>query len=154
MSALNYLNIPKLSMPSDFVCTNVYYRSKDSSGYTSYVIDDPRVISQLNDIFPEFFIASLEGIFLQEINPGFNQRVHVDPRTIAINYILETGGETETYFVDPPESHKIPAHSWHWFYANRPHAVRNVSSLRRAITLTIKHEPSKECLDWLTGLKL
>ena len=151
MSSLNYLDIPKLDIPSDFVCTNVYYRSKDSSGYTSYVLDDPRVLSQLHSIFPHFVITSLEGMFLQEINPGFNQRVHVDPRTIAINYVLEAGGDTETFFPEADESYRIIPHAWHWFYANKPHAVRNVSDLRRSITLTIKNEPTKECLDWLTA---
>jgi hypothetical protein len=151
MSALNYLNIPKLDIPVGFACTNVYYRSKDSSGYVSYVMDDPGVLGQLHSIFPDFLLSTLEGIFLQEINPGFNQKVHIDPRTIAINYILDTGGGTETYFINPPETHRIIPHSWHWFYANKPHAVRNVTSMRRSITLTIKYQPIPEVLNWLVN---
>lgn len=149
MSSVYYLNIPKLDIQKPIICQNVYYKSKAGSGYTSYVLDDPTILEQIKSIFPDFLLSTLEGIFIQEIDQGFNQRVHVDPRTIAINYILETGGETETYFVDPPEIHKIPAHTWHWFYANKPHAVRNVTALRRSITLTIKHEPTPTVLDWI-----
>lgn len=131
----------------------VYYQSKASSGYKSYVLDDIRVLDQIRAIFPNCILSIIEGIFLQEINPGFNQKIHVDPRTIAINYILETGGETETYFLYPPESIRLEPNVWHWFYANKPHAVKNVSSLRRSITMTIKYEPSKDALDWLTSFK-
>lgn len=149
MSAINYLNLPKLVIPEKFTYSNVYYQSKASSGYTSYVIDDTEILKQIHSIFPTFLLLEVEGMFIQEINLGFNQRIHVDPRTVAINYILDSGGETETYFLDPPESHKIPLHTWHWFYANKPHAVRNVSALRRSITITIKKTPSAETLQWL-----
>ena len=149
MSLLNYLNIPNLVIPSDFVYTNVFYKGKTISGYTSYTIDDHRILSQLHSVFPDFLMSSLEGIFIQEINHRFNQQVHVDPRFIAINYVIESGGDVETFFPEDNESYKVIPHTWHWLYTNRPHAVRNVSGVRRAITMSIKNKPSDECLDWL-----
>jgi hypothetical protein len=149
MKSINFLNIPKLDIPEDFHYSKVYYNSKASSGYTSYVIDDDRVLAQIKLIFPDFIINEIGGIFLQEINPGFNQKIHIDPRSIAINYILDLGGETETFFPLTGQFYKIELHKWHWFYANRPHAVRNVLSLRKSITLTMHKMPSTQSLNWL-----
>ena len=149
MNSINFLNIPKLDIPEDFHCSKLYYKSKSRSGYTSYVIDDDRVLEQIKLIFPDFIINEIGGMFLQEVDSGWNQNIHIDPRSIAINYILDSGGETETFFPLTGQSYKIELHKWHWFYANRPHAVRNVLSLRKSITLSVPNKPSAQSLNWL-----
>jgi hypothetical protein len=122
-----------------------------SRGYTSYLLPED-TIKQISSLFKEELFLHIEGIFLQEILPKFNNFIHKDPRSYAINYLLDLGGDNVTtcfYNNTTEESHVVPLHTWHLFRSDVLHCVKNITTVRKAFTISFKKEIE---LDTILGL--
>lgn len=141
-SKLTFLNKPKLDiLDVDTSLLEEYYRSP-AGGYVSYKLPED-LLKQVQALFKDKMQDYIEGIFVQVIEPAFNGRIHRDPRMYAINYLLNSGGNNaETCFYDNlnnEEKHILPLHTWHLIKTKELHCVRNVSTARKAITISFKH---------------
>ena len=119
----------------------IHYQSR-IMGYTSYVLPKD-IFKKISSLFKEELLLYIEGIYLQTITPGFNNYIHRDPRSYAINYLLELGGDdvkTCFYSNGIEDSYVVPLNTWHIFRADRDHCVKNIDTIRKAITISFKKE--------------
>jgi hypothetical protein len=150
---IQLLSLPILKFSEIFYSyDNQFYKSV-KTGYTSYRVSNIELIGQLSEIFKEIS-DDIEGFFIQEITEEFNNYKHRDPRQIAINYIIELGGDnvvTSIYNEDLSvlDAKKLPINQWHFFQANKLHDVQNIISKRISLTVSIKKLTSVKTLEWL-----
>jgi hypothetical protein len=152
---IKFLSLPILTFPKIFYSQDDQFYKSIKPGYTSYKISNISLCDQLSKIFYEIS-DNIEGFFIQEITKEFNTYKHRDPRQIAINYIINDGGDnvvTSIYNNDYSvlDSKKLPINQWHFFQANRLHDVQNIISKRISLTVSIKKLPDVKTLDWLTS---
>jgi hypothetical protein len=153
---IQLLSLPVLKFPEIFYSYSDQFYKSIKPGYTSYKISNVYLCDQLSEIFKDI-LTDIEGFFIQEITKEFCNYKHRDPREIAINYIIEQGGDnviTSIYNNDYSvlDSKRLPADQWHFFQASKLHDVRNIISKRIALTVSIKKLPSEKTLEWL-GVK-
>ena len=155
MSEIKFLNLPRIVLPSSYYSTDDIYYSSKIPGFISYKIISESVLRQLNSIFRPI-INDIEGMFIQTIGPSFCNYIHKDPRSYAINYILDTGGDNvnTAFFENGYNSTCVPKEAWHYFRADRLHAVQNITTTRIAITISIKHELSIDTVNWLESISI
>lgn len=137
---IKFLNKTKLDIDDiNTELLEVFFRSQHG-GYTSY--RPPHyVIDNVSLLFKNEMQSIIEGIFIQAINSTFNNYIHRDPRSYAINYLLNLGGdnvETCFYKNNKEEKYILPLYTWHLFKADEPHCVKNVTGTRKAITISFK----------------
>ena len=155
---IQLLSLPVLKFSEVFYSHNDQSYKSVKPGYTSYKISNVHLCDQLSEIFKDI-LTDVEGFFIQEITKEFCNYKHRDPREIAINYIIEQGGDnviTSIYNNDYSvlDSKRLPTNQWHFFQASKLHDVRNVTSKRIALTVSIKKSPNEKILEWLSGRSL
>ena len=136
-----------ISIKND-VNLKIFYQAK---GYTSYLLPE-EIFKKISSLFNDELLLHIEGIFLQVLTPAFNNFIHIDPRSYAMNYLLELGGDnvkTCFYKNGVEESQLVHLHTWHIFRSDVAHCVKNIKTVRKAITISFKKEIE---LDTILGL--
>jgi len=147
MRRFNYLNFSKLELPDNIATPTVSY--SPGLEYVSFHIKK-RIIDQVMAEFP-IEIANIINpeydILFQTIGPQMNNHIHKDGRVFAINYLIDKGGDNvETLFFDDSkkliETNLMPEQSWALLHTNTFHCVNNISTIRKAITVSFGGFPN------------
>jgi hypothetical protein len=148
MKKFNYLNLPKLHIDDNLILGEVSYNP--ASGYKSYKIKSNNLIDQILKTLPlkiSDLIDPEHDILFQTINSDLNNYIHKDGRAFAINYLIDPGGNNvETLFFnedkDIVETNVMVQNSWALLETSKFHCVTNISTLRKAITISFGGYPN------------
>lgn len=148
---LNFKSVDASNIKSHLI--SISYKSV-LDGYTSYDIDPKsKIYQEIVNIFPEDKRKFFKKICVQTILPTWNDYIHKDPRDIAINFLLNLGGDNvlTSFYNDDNQliyEETIDIHKWHWFSTKTNHCIKNISGRRAAISLSVEN-PDEDFLKWL-----